>query len=83
MWLRFLAFPLVLAGGFLVTALLVLALTIALAKELSGEAHLERAKQEIATSECAHDEHQHANKTDAKIYLETTERRFTGVRRCC
>ena len=31
MWLRFLAFPLILVGGFLVTALLVLALIIALA----------------------------------------------------
>ena len=30
-WLRFLAFPLVLAGGFLVTCVLLLALTIALA----------------------------------------------------
>jgi carbon starvation protein len=59
------------------------ALTIALAKELSGEAHLERAKQEVVTCDCSRDQHQHANKSEAEIYLETTERRFTGVRRCC
>jgi hypothetical protein len=59
------------------------ALTIALAKELSGETQLERAKQELVTCDCAQDGHQQANKSDAEIYLETTERRFTGVRRCC
>jgi carbon starvation protein len=57
------------------------ALTIALAKELSGESHLERARQEAAVCDCA--DHQHAAKSDEQIYVETTERRFTGVRRCC
>jgi len=57
------------------------ALTIALAKELSGESHLERARQEAAACDCA--DHQHAAKSDEQIYVETTERRFTGVRRCC
>jgi carbon starvation protein len=59
------------------------ALTIALAKELSGEAQVERAKQDAAICECGHDHHQRVSRTDAEIYLETTERRFTGVRRCC
>jgi len=50
------------------------ALAFALAKELSGEAQLERARQQ----QCACEQ-----KNDAKVYLETTEKRFTGVNRCC
>jgi len=50
------------------------AIALALAKELSGESHFERARQQ--TCEC---EQKHA----AKIYVQTTEQRFNGVRRCC
>jgi len=50
------------------------ALIFALAKELSGEAQLERARQQACACEQKH---------DAKIYTEVTEARFNGVRRCC
>ena len=57
-------------------------LALALAKELSGEAQLDRAHQlQTAICDCAHD--QQPAKSDAQIYVETTEQRFTGVRRCC
>ena len=56
-------------------------LALALAKELSGEAQLERAHQQAIVCDCSHE--QQIAKTDAEIYLETTEKRFTGVRRCC
>ena len=56
-------------------------LAVALAKELSGETQLERATQQAAMCDCSHS---HAPaKSDAQIYVETTEKRFTGVRRCC
>ena len=58
------------------------ALAFALAKELSGEAQLERARH--PTTVCEVDPPERAReKSDAKIYLETTEKRFTGVNRCC
>jgi carbon starvation protein len=57
------------------------ALTLALAKELSGEAHLERAQENAAVCECGHAEE--AAKTRQEIYLEATKQRFKGVRRCC
>ncbi|MEO5803482.1 MAG: hypothetical protein ABIR24_08115, partial [Verrucomicrobiota bacterium] len=60
----------------------VLTLTVALAKELSGEAAVERA----ATTCCASE----ANCENAKvqsqeeIYVQETERRFNGsINRCC
>jgi carbon starvation protein len=56
-------------------------LAVALAKELSGETQLERAHQEAAVCDCGH-EHK-AVKSAEQIYVETTEKRFTGVRRCC
>ncbi|HLX68336.1 MAG TPA: carbon starvation CstA family protein [Verrucomicrobiae bacterium] len=56
-----------------VTALV--ALAFALAKELSGEAEMDRARAHHA---CACEQ-----KTDAKIYAQITEERFKGVRRCC
>ncbi len=56
-------------------------LAVALAKELSGETQLERAHQQAAMCDCSH-AHEPA-KSDAQIYVETTEKRFTGVRRCC
>ncbi len=55
------------------------ALTVALAKELSGEAHLERA-QAAQAHECKCESHA---KSAEQLYLEATEQRFTGVRRCC
>ena len=50
------------------------AIAIGLAKELSGEAHFERARQQAC--ECAWH-------TDKQIFTQTTEERFNGVRRCC
>jgi carbon starvation protein len=68
-----------------------LALGLALAKELSGEAQLERAQKAPLVCDCksARDEDEGADPTqpasnDAKkAYLEMTEQRFNGVRRCC
>ncbi len=69
------------------------ALALALAKELSGEAQLERAQQhqQATLCECGHAEHgalavasrSQKRKTDPRLYVEVTERRFNGVRRCC
>ncbi len=59
------------------------ALTLALAKELSGEAQLERA-QVAQAEECQCDHHAGAPpKTASELYVETTEQRFNGIRRCC
>jgi carbon starvation protein len=53
------------------------ALALALAKEWSGESHLERAHQQArAVCEC------HPANAQ-QIYVAATERRFNGVRRCC
>ena len=57
-----------------------IALALALARELSGEADLERAHGEAcvvaASSGGAKEEAQ-------SVYLRHTEKRFTGIRRCC
>ncbi|MGA2240734.1 MAG: carbon starvation CstA family protein [Verrucomicrobiota bacterium] len=53
------------------------ALALALAKEWSGESHLERAHQQ-AQAVC-----EYHPATAQQIYVETTEQRFNGVRRCC
>jgi carbon starvation protein len=50
------------------------AIAFGLAKELSGEAHFERARQQAC--ECA-------RPSDQQIYTQATEERFNGVRRCC
>jgi carbon starvation protein len=50
------------------------AIALGLAKELSGESHFERARQQA----CACQQH-----SDQKIYVQTTEAKFNGVRRCC
>ena len=50
------------------------AIALGLAKELSGETHFERAKQQI----CACERH-----NDQKVFVQVTEAKFTGVRRCC
>jgi carbon starvation protein len=53
------------------------ALALALAKEWSGESHLERAHQHaVAVCQC------HPANAQ-QIYVEATEQRFDGVRRCC
>jgi carbon starvation protein len=53
------------------------ALALALAKEWSGESHLERAQQQAqAVCTC------HPANTQ-QIYVEVTKQRFNGVRRCC
>jgi len=53
------------------------ALAFGVAKELSGESHLERAQQQVQTACQCHPA------TAQKIYIEVTEQRFNGVRRCC
>jgi carbon starvation protein len=63
-----------------------LALAFGLAKELSGEAQLERAHHAAILCECGHSSPQtgiSSRKTNQQLYLETTERRFNGVTRCC
>ena len=55
-----------------------LALGLALLKELSGESHLERAQKLACECNAVH-----AEKSPQQIYVETTEERFKGVRRCC
>ena len=60
------------------------AMTLMLAKELSGEASLDRARQQSTTCVCDAAKHSaSATKTEGQLYLETTEHRFNGVRRCC
>ncbi len=66
-------------------------LAFALAKELSGEAEMERAGQVASRCECGHNENDRlaerrgvqARRTSTQVYLEVTERRFKSVRRCC
>jgi len=62
------------SGPNLRTAAGAAALALGLAKELSGETHFERAKQ----AACAR-----AQPTDQKIYVQVTEAKFNGIRRCC
>jgi carbon starvation protein len=66
------------------------ALGCTLAKELSGEAHQERAQQLAAVCECADGKvdllggkKAACAKTPEEIYVEMTEKRFDGVNRCC
>jgi hypothetical protein len=56
------------------------ALALALAKEWSGESHLERAHQQAqAVCKC----HPANAQQTQQIYVKATEQRFNGVRRCC
>jgi hypothetical protein len=68
-----------------IRAATLLAFGVALARELSGEAQLERARQEAAV--CSRGEiregEAQAVKSDGQLYVEVTEKRFNGVRRCC
>jgi len=57
------------------SAVTLMALAFALVKELSGEADLERARH---AHECAC-----VQKSEEKIYTEVTNKRFTGIKRCC
>jgi carbon starvation protein len=50
------------------------AIALGLAKELSGEAHFERARQQACVCE---------QPSDKQIFVQATEDRFNGVRRCC
>ena len=65
-----------------------IALSIGLARELSGEAQLERASQTMALCDCERHggEHNGASKSPAtrkQLYVDLAERRFNGINRCC
>jgi carbon starvation protein len=70
-----------------------LALALALAKELSGESALERARQTADTCACGSPSHHKINllgetraspaPTEEQLYVETLEKRFNGIQRCC
>jgi carbon starvation protein len=68
-----------------------LALGVGLARELSGQAQIDRAQQAAALGQCDHTDQGHraakeqilTRKIEERVYLETTEQRFKGVRRCC
>jgi carbon starvation protein len=72
----------VIEGGKPLSALGAAAIAFTLAKELSGESQLERARQQATICECSAHKPVQA-KTSDQIYLEATEQRFNGVRRCC
>jgi carbon starvation protein len=56
------------------------AIMFGLAKELSGQAEIERAQ----THQCACISHEdHSQKTEAQLYVATTEARYKSIRRCC
>ena len=69
----------------------VAALVVALTKELSGEAELERAGQAASLCECRHDgasgladqQGIQPRKISVQVYLEVAEKRFKGIKRCC
>jgi carbon starvation protein len=69
----------------------VVALTFALAKELSGEAEMDRARHAATLCECEHGQAgcpaemsaSQARQAEARVYLAVAERRFKGVKRCC
>ncbi len=70
------------AGPDLRTAAGTAALALGLAKELSGEAAIERAQRQAANCVCEAGQH-HAPATGTAAYLQATEERFNGIRRCC
>jgi carbon starvation protein len=64
------------------------ALALALAKEWSGESHLERAHQRECSCVCENADVPRTHvrgydKAAQQVYVEATEQRFNGVRRCC
>lgn len=56
------------------------ALSLALLKEVSGEAAIERERAQLAACEC---EQPKTPRGRQNVYLSSTERRFSGVTRCC
>ena len=67
-----------------------LALLIGLAKEISGEAALERAEKSVLACDCAaqvnllgEKREVHEPMTRVEIYDDVLERRYNGVNRCC
>jgi carbon starvation protein len=66
-------------------------LALALAKELSGEAEMDRTRQAASLCECEHGKigcpaalnASQSRQAEARIYLDVAERRFKGVKRCC
>jgi carbon starvation protein len=61
-------------------------LALVLAKELSGEAEMERATAHARLCECRCNEAlpaKNASVTPVQVYLDVAERRYKGVKRCC
>jgi carbon starvation protein len=69
----------------------VAAVAFALAKELSGEAEMNRARQVATLCECEHNKAgclaeisaSQARQADVQVYVEVVEKRFKGVKQCC
>lgn len=65
------------------------ALALALARELSGEAQLDRSRQAARSCEEQTETHAHLaldgtkTRTEQQLYVQTTEERFKNIRRCC
>jgi carbon starvation protein len=57
-----------------------MALGLALLREISGEARVDRAEQLQHHTACAH--HDHGSSRE-QAYLQTTEERYKGINRCC
>jgi carbon starvation protein len=73
-----------------------IALGFALLKEISGEAHLDRAQQQAAACNCVSPGQNQMRvsllqggtescdqKTAGQVYVEATEKKFNGINRCC
>jgi carbon starvation protein len=58
----------------------IIALGLALLREISGEAKVDRAEQLQQHTACAH--HDHGSSRE-QAYLQTTEERYKGINRCC
>jgi carbon starvation protein len=69
----------------------VAAVAFALAKELSGEAEMERARQAAILCECGHGpgawpaemNGSEPRQASARIYVEVAAKRFRGIKQCC
>ena len=68
----------VVEGGRSLNAVGAAAIAVALAKELSGEAELERIATTQAAVCCAEQ-----RQTPDQIYVSATEARYKSIRRCC
>jgi hypothetical protein len=68
-----------------------IALALALGRELSGEAHLCRAREADTAcmpssgqaSDCQTSQTATSRARERQVYLQATERRFNGINRCC